>query len=258
MKSNFKILALLAALSVMGVLGCENKVPTGSGAYPSNPTDYTTVADYETAHPADFGAVNPTLLVVGNNPGTTHLLRGGLHTALDWYNDLTLPILCWGTPPAGNSSVGALHMFHAFDDPGDASYPSNQTRIRLKGNGYYDISNFSGVKFIINHTAADDALKRRFSIAIGATLPPDDDTNGYSDNTKRNNFGKDISSTNGTWAQMSVAFSELTQESGYAALPYNSISYYMDEVIWLQWSEGRNNSKGTCHVDYWLDDVVFY
>jgi len=257
MKSYSKIIGLLALLTAMGAVGCKNKVPTGSGAYPANPTDYTTVVNFDGPLQPDFGAVNTTLLDVGAKPGTTSILNGGLQNAVDW--DVTYHIPVLGTPPTGDSTTGALHDIFSFADPGDGvSYPSNQIRVRMTATGYYDLTNFSGVKFMMMTNSGDDALKRRFMIAVGATLPPSDDSSGYSNNTKRNNFGVLLSSTNGAWSQSAIAFTSLTQESGYAAVSPPDFGSHMKEVIWLQWSEGRNNVAGTCHVDYWLDTVEFY
>jgi hypothetical protein len=205
----------------------------------------------------DFGAVNTTLLGVGTKPGTTSILNDGLHDAVEWDVTYSIPVL--GVPPTGDATHGALHDIFNFTDPGDGiSYPTNQIRVRLTATGYYDLTNFSGVKFTMLTNSGDDALKRRFMIAVGATLPPDDDSSGYSNNKKRNNFGVALSSTKGSWSQSTIAFSSLTQESGYAAVSPPDFASHMKEVIWLQWSEGRNNVAGTCNVDYWLDTVEFY
>lgn len=260
MKSSSRLWLIACALVGLGVVGCKNQVPTGSGAYPSNPTDYTTVAAFDGASTTDQGAVNPTLLGVGSNPGTSYLLfgGGGLHSFLDWKSAGAAALTVVNTPPLGDSSFGAAHNVETFEDKGDTAYPSNQIRVRLTNSGYYNLNNFSGVKFFMLTTSADDALKRRFSIGTGATLPPTDDSSGYCANTKRNNFGKDMSSTNGSWSQLTMPFTDMTQESGYAAATPPDFASHMQEAIWLQWSEGRNNSKGTCHVNYWIDTVEFY
>jgi hypothetical protein len=257
MKSHSKIIGLLALLTAFASVGCKNKVPTGSGSYPANPIDYTTVVNFDGPLQPDFGTVNPMLLDVGPKPGTTSILNGGLQNAVDWVVSYSIPVL--GVPPAGDSSHGALHDIFSLSDPGDGvTYPSNQIRVRLTATGYYDLTNFSGVKFMMLTEPGDDALKRRFMVAVGATLPPSDDSSGYSNNTKRNNFGVAMSSTKGSWSQTSVAFTSMTQESGYAAVSPPDFASHMKEVIWLQWSEGRNNVAGLCHVDYWLDTVEFY
>jgi hypothetical protein len=261
MKSRFKLLGLAALMALVGTVGCKNRVPTGSGAYPSNPTDYTSVCKYDAASTlVDQGAVNPTLLGLGGTPGSSYLLLGGggLQSFFGWLAAGASAMTVVTAPPAGNTSSGAAHNKESFTDNGDASYPSNQIRIRMKGTGYYDLGNFDGVKFLMYTSPNDDALKRRFSIGVGATLPVLDDSQGYCSNTKRNNFGKDLSSTNGKWTQTTISFAEMTQESGYAAASPPDFASHMHEAIWLQWSEGRNNSKGVCHVDYWIDDVVFY
>jgi len=119
----------------------------------------------------------------------------------------------------------------------------------------------TGAKMFTRKYSADDATKRRFSIATAPTLPPGDDiTCGACKLSQcRNNFGVGLSpELDGNWNTNSIPFTSLTQESGYGKVIPADFAGHESEVIWLQWEAGRNNNAGTCNVNYYLDNVVFY
>jgi hypothetical protein len=280
MKSLFKICGLVAVLTLLAGVGCKNKVPTGSGMYALNPVDYSTVASFDLlpGTTTDIGAVNPhllgmpmtlngSLITAGTSSILTSGAPAGLHTIQDWLTQGPLVFVAVPAVASENTSHGAVHDFEDCTDPGDATYPTNQIRISLAtGMAYYKLSQFSGVNFRIllvnnSETVRDTAKKRRFSVGTDVTLPPDDDPRGICNNIKRNNFGSDLTFADSDfnhWKQFSLPFAAMTQEAGYAAVTPADFASHMDKTIWLQWSEGNNNSAGTVKVNYWLDDVVFY
>jgi hypothetical protein len=259
MKSLSDRAALLAvlALALLGAWACENRLPADR-SYPYNPPDYTTIINFESGD-----NVNPTLL--GATPGgVSKILWGGGGLNLTGivtapHPALILPVP--GTMP--NGSPTAVHVVESFTDKGNSEYPSNQLRIKPAGLGYYDLSPFSGIKFMLNIQAADDALKRRFAFGTAQTLPFDDsDSGGACDNSNNgcnNNFGAMLDNTNGVWVTKSYLFSELTRESfGNATTPSTFSGINLKQVIRIVWEEGRNNSPGVCTVDYWVDEVEFF
>jgi hypothetical protein len=271
MKSHSKKIAILALLAAIAVIGCKNNVPTAtSNAYPANPTDRYTLVNYETPtmHPSsatvtDWGSVNSNVLGIatGEVAGTSILLKGGggLDSFFGWQtkSSPTVVVKCDDASCANRSA----HVNELFTDPGNGLYPVNQVRIRVQMSSCYDISNFKGVRFDMKYFSDDNAPKRRFAIAGSATLPTGDDiTCGQCQLTQcRNNFGVNYTpQQDASWHTFSYAFTDLTQESGYGVVDPADFASHEKEITWLQWESGRNNSGGSCQVDYWLDNVVFY
>ncbi len=257
--SSNKRVGLLAALALalLGAWACENRLPADR-SYPVNPPNYTMIMDFEHG-----GNVNPTLL--GATPGgVSKILWGGGGLNLTDILTLPHPILILPVPASmSNGSPTAVHVVESFTDFGDSQFPSNQLRIKPAGLGYYDVSPFSGVKFMLNIQPGDDALKRRFAFGVAQTLPFDDsDSGGACDNSNNgcnNNFGAMLDNTNGAWVTKSYLFSDLTRESfGNATSPSTFSGIHLKQIIRIVWEEGRNNSPGVCNVDYWVDQVEFF
>jgi hypothetical protein len=73
-------------------------------------------------------------------------------------------------------------------------------------------------------------------------------------------FAADYSAGTGRqWKQYSYLFSDLHQlVAGAIPNPPTLSGANLQQVLWLQWEEGRNNSPGTCTLDLWIDNVEFY
>ena len=256
------LIPALAAAALAVAFGCKNRLPLDK-AYPGGGKDYTTIIDFEHSD-----QVNPNLLGAQGNAGASKILwgGGGLEASGGVTQDLVkqhFPLIVPIPASMPDGTPTGCHVYEVFQDLGNAIYPSNQLRVKPTALGYFDASPFSGIKFLLNIQSGDDALKRRFSIGVAQTLPTGDPDGGAtcdnSNNGCNNNFGAMLSNTNGSWTTESYLFSDLTRESfGNPTTPSTFSGINLKQVIRLVWEEGRNNSAGTCHVDYWLDQVEFF
>ena len=63
----------------------------------------------------------------------------------------------------------------------------------------------------------------------------------------------------GNGIQFSYLFSDLHQlVAGAIPNPPTLSGVNLQQVLWLQWEEGRNNTPGNSTIDLWIDDVEFY
>lgn len=258
MKSSSKILygLVAAALGSWVLSACTNRMPT-SRSYPAHPPDYTTVINFDDG----TAFTNPTLF--NSIPGGQAVTLGGV-SGLGTITTIS-------APPAGDSTPFAAHMLDVFTDLGNGVYPSSQFRIHFTASGYYNLSYFSGIKFMYNVTPpnasqgilGDDSLVRRFGFAVAQTVPfGDPDGGGTCDNSNNgcyNNFGAMLDNTNGAWVTKSYNFTDLTRENfGNSVSPPTFSGVNLQQVIRLVFEFKRNNSAGTDHVDYWVDNIELF
>lgn len=156
---------------------------------------------------------------------------------------------------AAGSAMG-VRIFGTLVDKGDASYPEFTLSGKLRDAGYYDASNFTGIQFYYRTSAADSALKRRFTICTAPTLPPND--GGTCTEGCYNHFGWDLAPTE-EWKHFKLAFEDLKRESGWGSpvTPPDLVDH-LKEFISLKWAHSANNAAGAYKIEYFVDEVSFF
>ncbi|HUO56641.1 MAG TPA: hypothetical protein VMV05_00545 [bacterium] len=163
--------------------------------------------------------------------------------------------------PGANSSPLAFHETGTIIDRGDFVYPSLDLQARLEGGNFFDASHFTGVKFMLKVGNADTTTHRQFNIPVYQTQAVDGG-GGCTDGPRLcyDHFAADFSAgTGGQWKQFSYLFSDLHQlVAGSIPNPPTLTGINLQQVLWLQWQEGRNNNPGVSSIDLWIDDVELY
>ncbi len=156
-----------------------------------------------------------------------------------------------------NSTSMAAHIFGTLVDKGDASYPEFDLSGKFRDSGYYDASNFEGIKFYYKCTGDDSALKRRFAICTAPTLPHSE--GGTCTEGCYNHFGADLSPTAGEWVLKSYAFADMKRESGWGSpvTPPDLVDH-LKEFMNIKWGHAANNAAGSYKIDFWVDEVEFF
>jgi len=257
MKSNSKIiLPVLAALGVMGWVGCNTAYPTNylSTSGPSA----ATVLDFES------GTGVYATLAEANRPGNLVILPGAAM--------VINPTAGYGSgagalvSPGANGTNFCYHISGSVTDTGNASYPSLQLQIPLEKSAsvtaYYDAELFTGVKFYLKVMGTDNAGKRIFSIPVAQTEPPSsggDCSPSASPNACYNDFFVNYSSTSGAWQPFSSSFSSFTRGAyGSTITPTTLSGLNLRQILYLDWSESNNNVAGNIIIDFYVDEIQFY
>jgi hypothetical protein len=160
-----------------------------------------------------------------------------------------------------NGTDCAIHLFGNITDYSDGQYPSFQLE-GILSKGYYDGSAFSGVNFYYKTGTADTCSFRRFNLVIAQTQQ--DIKGGTCPSNCFDHYGYNLNETYGVWKQAKYYYNTTL---GSPALSRNGWGYptgitlsgiYLKQIIELQWQFGRNGTKGTSYVDYWVDEVEFF
>jgi len=254
------ILPLAAAFWV----GCQSKtVPVGAYQAPSSLPNYYLVSNFE-------GNLNPT--PEPTNAVNSHLFETGVSGNVVQEPGLWAPInnfptlencIMTITGPGANGTALACHLSGSVTDNADGTYPS----VALIG--YLDISNpppykayhagfFTGVKFYLNITAADTATSRYFYVPTTQEQVPPVGT--CTAGTKcYNYFGFAFTAPTNGWKAESFDFTSLVPTPyGQIPSPPTLTGVNLDQVLGLEFAEGRANSKGVANIDFWMDEVYFY
>ena len=277
------LLTLVLAVGWMITLGCQSKPPLlGTYADPATVLNRSLVANFDTlpftcpaiqpssgpvttysGSPVTTYSINPNLFEMNNPNGTPpYVLTTTLGTVV-LINNFPAFVTAAGAmeaPGAGGSSY-AFHETGTLKDLGDFSYPSLDLQAQMEAGSEFNASHFTGVKFMMKVGPADTALHRIFSVPVfqtqavagggGCTAGP---------RLCYDHFAADFSAgTGGQWKQFSYDFSALHQlVAGAIPNPPTLSGVNLQQVLWLQWEEGRNNTAGTSAIDLWVDDIEFY
>jgi hypothetical protein len=150
----------------------------------------------------------------------------------------------------------AARVWGTLNNKGDGQYPAFSLQGQLRDSGYFDASNFSGIRFHYKCPLSDQASERRFKIPIAATLPTSG--GGTCTDACYNHFGADLS-TSAEWTLKSYSFSELKRLSGWGS-PVSPPDFvdHLSKVVFLQWDHGTGNNAGSYNIDFWVDEVEFF
>ena len=255
MKSNFKILFLLASAGTLGWLGCQAKaVPVGAYTAPVSVIDRTTVANFDSASVSVN--INPMLFEVGT-PGNVLKLPGSVHVVNNFANFENASLAVVG--PGANNTPMACHVTGIITDPGTGVYPAVDLQAPMEWGDKYNMSFFSGVRFYYNISNADTVSKRVFEIPTFQTQGTPAGGCDVTSGKCYDHFGTTLAGTNGSWKSFSVKFSDLTRAGfGTPLNPANLSGYNLTQVLWLLWEESNNNTAGTVTVDFWVDEIEFF
>jgi hypothetical protein len=259
------VLCLLAAAGLALVWGCQSKIPpTSALTDPGTAENRSLVADFENQSPN----INPDLFELNNPPSYTlkeaNLIPGSAaFVVVNNFKSLAgvTDQAVHGPGLGANGSDYAFHEAGAVTDLGDFTYPSLDLQAQLEAGNFYDASPWKGVKFMMKVGPGDTALHRIFSIPVYQTVAVAGG-GGCLAGPKLcyDHFAADYSAgTGGQWKQFSFLFSDLHQlVAGYIPTPPTLSGVNLQQVLWLQWEEGLNNSAGHCNIDLWVDDVEFF
>src|SRR5579871_3311119 len=253
-----------AGLGLAVLAGCTNSTPFNSG-YPGPYPVLNTVPNKNLVCNFNGGTtqINPNLMEM-NNPPSYNLRVGGAVTAVDNFGaalsfSVTQAVL--GGP--SSSSPYAYRVSGTLAVLGNAQYPAVELEVPMEGGtNLYDGSFFSGVNFYLKIAGDDTTTKRDFSIPVFQTqgLPQGGCLGGNAGGCF-DNFTFDLTGgTGGQWKAFSIPFTSLQQAyAGVVTQPTASFAgQNLQQMLWLQWEESRNNTAGTSTFDYWLADVSFY
>lgn len=290
MKSNFNLRAnrpekwnrhsitgalfVVAAIAGMawGILpGCTSKTPFDAAGFPGlTPTpNVTPVYPAPTLVPnrtlvANFSSgsvsINPELMELSNPPGYVLKTPGAVTAVNNFPSNI---LLTFGGVQAGgvNGSPNAFRVQGTLMDTGNATYPAIELEATMENGNEYDGSFFTGVQFYLKIAADDNTTKRDFSIPVYQTQgTPQGGCVGGNAGGCYDNFTTDLSAgTAGQWEFFKVPFSSLVQAyAGVVTNPPTFTGANLQQMLWLQWEESRNNTAGTSNIDYWVDDIQFY
>jgi hypothetical protein len=272
-KIGSKSLLALLAVAGMGLVilaGCNNHTPFDTAGFPgSTPTpNVTPVYEAPTLVPnralvANFDnnspVINPNLMEMSNPPNYV-LVTPGSVSAVDNFSGAPVNMILNGVVQAGgaNGTAYCFHVTGSFTDPGNSSYPAAELEAQMEGGSQYSGIFFSGVKFYLLIASGDNTTKRDFSIPVYQTQGSP--AGGCNGSGCYDNFAFDLSSgTSGQWKAVSIPFSSLVQ--GYTGVITNPPTFSganLQQMLWLQWEESRNNTAGSSNVDFSVDDIEFY
>lgn len=284
-KPNYKLktrtfILAFAAAGLALVWGCQTRsIPSAtSGGYP-NPsavTNTSRVDQFQNLTVPNQTFINGNLFELNNPPSYT--LKNGWYpgyppgkvpsavTVINNFPALAgiVSATVQGAPGEGLGANGddfAFQEVGAVTDLGDFEYPALDMQAQFEEGAFYDASVWKGVKFMMKVASDDTAPHRIFSIPVYQTQAvPGGGGCTAGPRLCYDHFAADYSAgTAGQWKQFSYLFTDLHQlVAGAIPNPPTLSGVNLQQVLWLQWEEGRNNSPGTCHLDFWIDDVEFY
>lgn len=272
----FRVLFALLATVAMGwgvLAGCSSKTPFDAAGYPGlTPTpNVTPVYAAPTFIPnkdlvCDFTngvTINPNLMEMNNPPSYT--LNNKSIAAVTAVNNFTSNIIpsFAGVLQSGPNGSYAFGAQGTLTDPGTATYPAMEIEAMMEGGtAPYDGSFFKGVQFYLKIAADDNTTKRDFSIPVKQTQgTPQGTCAGGNAGGCYDNFTFNLSSgTAGGWEFFIIPYTSLAQAyAGVVTKPDpNFGGQNLQQMLWLQWEEGRNNEAGTSTFDYWVANISFY
>ena len=168
-------------------------------------------------------------------------------------NTITMPFV---VPGGANGTKMAAHIWGTLTNKGDGTYPSFTLQGQLKSSGAYDASAFDGISFYYKCPPDDQASTRRFTVPIKQTLPTSN--GGTCSDQCYNHFGADLS-VSGDWIQKKFSFSDLKRQSGWGSpVTPPDFTDHLKDIVFIQWDNNAQNTAGTFHIDYWVDEVEFF
>jgi hypothetical protein len=289
---------VLAVTSFTLILGCNSSVPpVGAYAQPATVVNRSRVDEFNSnewqfINPDLFELNNPSpnssgisyalkdepplvssgnkaaFMVVNNFPAlasavTTGNVQGPGLQAILWDSSISAFVTV-GSDTESLGANGDLYAFHenaAVTDLQDFEYPAIDLQAQFEGGNFYDASDWHGVQFMMKVGPGDTATHRTFSIPVyqtqavagggGCTAGP---------KLCYDHFAADYSAgTGGQWKQFNYLFSDLHQlVAGAIPNPPTLSGVNLQQVLWLQWEEGRNNLAGISTIDLWIDQIEFY
>lgn len=247
MKCNSK-LNLFLALAGLVSTGCQTQFPTSYASSGANPA---MIVDFESG-------LNVSASLAEANRPNNKIVTPGVITPNG--SPLVTPLLVSGSGLGAANTNSCVQMQGTVIDPGNASYPAILLSIPIdtNGNGRYDASLFTGIRFYIKTAPGDTAGSRSFSIPIVKTsVAPAGTCATY--NSCYNGFAQAYNNTGGAWTPVNIVLASMVRGNyGGAISPTTLSGTNLQEILGLQWSEGNQNVPGTVNVDFSVDEIQFY
>jgi len=264
MKLSFKNLWLLAPIATtLVVVGCQTSVPP-IGAYPAPATapNYSLVNNFDgnfNSQPATFSNTN---LFEINSPNNVIGSPGAWSAPNNFLANEAATMTIKGPGAAGTAM--ACYISGAVTDTGNAAYPDIELDGHLDANppttyNAYDAAFWSGVKFYVNILPDDTATYRYFKISttqeaeasVGGTCTAGPSCYNY--------FGYALTGPTSGWQQITLTFTQLNNiATNFQTTPPTFTGVNLQQFLFLDFVEGRNNVPGTSNVDFGVDEVYFF
>jgi hypothetical protein len=166
-------------------------------------------------------------------------------------------------PGAAGTALGCF-ISGAVTDTGNAAYPDIELDGHLDANppppyGAYDGAYFSGVKFYINILPDDTATYRYFKVSTTQEAEASAGGTCTAGTICYNYFGYSLTGPTSGWQQISLQFTQLTNiATNFQTVPPTFTGVNLQQILFLDFVEGRNNVVGTSNVDFGVDEVYFF
>ena len=251
------------AAAVIAV-GCQTSVPP-IGAYPppSTAPNYSLINNFEGNFNSQPSTLTNSNLFELTTTGNVINSPGGWTVPNNVPADEAATMTIQGPGAAGTAF--ACYVSGAVTDFGNLVYP----QILLEGvvdanppktyNGY-DGAFWSGVKFYINILPDDTATYRYFNIPTTQEATSLAFLAGKCVGTTcYNYFGAALTGPTNGWQQISLNFSQMTNiATNFQTTPPTFTGVNLQQILAVQWVEGRNNVVGHSVVDFAVDEVYFF
>ncbi len=270
MKLNFKyfLLAVSAAAAVIAV-GCQTSVPP-IGAYPAPSTapNYSLVNNFEGNFNSQPSTFTNTYLYEVNTPSKVVESPGAWSAPNNFVTNEAATMTIKGPGAAGTGL--ACYISGAITDTGNAAYPDIELDGHLDANppttysssvtySAYDGAFWSGVKFYINILPDDTATYRYFKISTTQEAEAAAGGNCTAGTICYNYFGYSLTGPTNGWQQITLQFWQLTNvPTNFQTVPPTFTGVNLQQILFLDFVEGRNNVVGTSNVDFGVDEVYFF
>lgn len=255
------VLLLLLGMGFAVFMGCSAKTPFDSGysgpyAAPNTEPNRKLVCDFETGLPS----INSNLMEMSNPPSYVLKTAGSVTAVNNFPANVVLGFAGIMAGGANNSNY-AFQVVGTLTDQGNATYPAIDLEAPIEGGNLYDGSFFTGIKFYLKIANDDQTTKRTFSVPVYQTQgAPQGGCVGGNAGGCYDNFAFDISAgTGGQWKLFNIPYTSLAQAyAGVKTVPPTFSGANLQQILWLQWEESRNNTAGTSHIDFWVDDIELF
>jgi hypothetical protein len=264
MKLSFKKLWLLAPLAgVLIAVGCQTSVPP-IGVYPAPSTapNFSLANNFDGNFNSQPSTFTNTNLFELNSPNNVIGSPGAWSAPNNFPANEAATMTIAGPGAAGTAL--ACYISGAVTDTGNAAYPDIELDGHLDANppttyNAYDGAFFSGVKFYINIKSDDTATYRYFKVSTTQEAEASVGGTCTAGTSCFNYFGSALTGPTNGWQQITLTFSQLTNiATNFQTTPPTFTGVNLQQILFLDWVEGRNNVAGASNVDFGVDEVYFF
>ncbi len=263
MKLNFKHLRLLVPVVLISI-GCQTSVPPiGSYPAPATAPNYALVNNFEGNFNSQPSTFTNTNLFEINSPNNDLIVSPGAWSAPNNFSSVENATLTVKGPGAAGTALGC-YVAGTITDPGNATYPDIELDGHLDASPpdqykAYNGSFWSGVKFYVNILPDDTATYRFFKVSTTQEAEPAVGGTCTAGTSCYNYFGIALTGPTNGWQQITLNFTQLSNiATNFQTVPPTFTGVNLQQILFLDFVEGRNNVPGTSNVDFGVDEVYFF